>query len=96
METYPMIEIENYVEDITKAVFIFEEDNFQEERGFGLTIQCGLTGKKSIVEQNGFRPTNTLEKRQTRSPSNGEKGAPCSSEDEQTDRCTQSKKRDGN
>ena len=60
MENYPMIEIENYVEDITKAVFIFDEDNFQEGRGFGLTIQCGLTGKKSIVEQNGnlvFLPT---------------------------------------
>lgn len=53
-QTYPMIELQEYVEDTKKCVFIFEPENFTEEQGYGLTIQCGITGKKSIVSNNGM------------------------------------------
>jgi len=48
-----MIDVEKYVKDTSKCVFIFEPENFEEGKGFGLTIQCGITGNRSIVENNG-------------------------------------------
>lgn len=45
-----MIEIEKYVQDTTKCVFIFDSENYVEGKGFGLTIQCGISGKRSVVQ----------------------------------------------
>ena len=52
-DTYPMIELNDYVEDATKCVFIYAPENYDEEKGYGLTILCGLSGKKSIVSNDG-------------------------------------------
>ena len=48
-----MIEIDEYVEDTSKCVFIFEPEHFEDGKGYGLTIQCGITGKRSIVDNDG-------------------------------------------
>ena len=48
-----MIELNDYVEDSTKCVFIYAPENYEEEKGYGLTILCGISGKKSIVSNDG-------------------------------------------
>jgi len=48
-----MIELHDYVEDPTKCVFIYDPANYEEGKGYGLTILCGMTGIKSIVQNNG-------------------------------------------
>ena len=48
-----MIELNDYVEDATKCVFIYAPENYEEEKGYGLTILCGISGKKSIVSNDG-------------------------------------------
>ena len=48
-----MIELNDYVEDATKCVFIYEPENYEEGKGYGLTILCGISGNKSIVSNDG-------------------------------------------
>jgi len=60
-----MIELDDYVKDATKCVFIYEPKNYEEGKGYGLTILCGLSGKKTIVS-NGNEPIFFSDEKTTR------------------------------